>query len=144
MARLAVLIPMLFFLSRQFGLLGILYAEFLGAAASLFVSYPVLFRHLRISLLGYLGALWRPLVASAVMGATVFALISDFNHDQTMAEAVRDVAIGVPSGVLTYAFALWALWRLSRRSDAIELAVARLFASTCRSFARRLLPATRI
>ncbi len=144
MARLAVLIPMLFFLSSQFGLLGILYAEFLGAAASLFVSYPVLFRHLRISVLGYMGALWRPLVASTVMGATVFALLPDFNRNQTMAEAVRDLTIGVPVGVLTYAVMLWGLWRLSRRSDAIELAVARLFATTCRSFVRRWLPSTRL
>lgn len=136
--RLTVLIPMLFVLSRQFGLVGILYAEFLGAAASLFVSYPVLFRHLRIPVRGYMEALWRPLLASAVMAAAVLALLPDFNRDQTLAEAVRDLAVCVPVGVLTYVAMIWGLWRLSRRSDAVELALARYFVSTCRSLLRRL------
>ena len=61
---MAVLIPLLFLLSTQLGLLGIVYAEFAAAAASLLVSYPMLFRQLRIPVLGYVGALWRLLVAA--------------------------------------------------------------------------------
>lgn len=135
--RVAVLIPMLFLLSKQLGLLGIVYAEFLAAAASLFISYPILFRQLRVPVRAYVAALWRPLLASAVMGATVLAVLPESGSDQNLREAARDVLIGVPVGVLTYAFMLWGLWRLSRRSDAVELALARYVVSTCRSFVRR-------
>jgi lipopolysaccharide exporter len=136
-ARLAVMIPMLFLLSKLFGFLGILYAEFVAAAASLLVSYPILFRYLRISAREYVGALWRPLLASTVMGVVVHGLLPDFDRVQPLAQAVRDLSIGVPLGMLTYAIVLWSLWRVSRRSDAIELAVFRHLMSSFRSFANR-------
>ena len=135
--RVAALIPLLFLLSRPFGLLGIVYAEFLAAAASLFVSYPILFRQLRVPVGGYVAALWRPLIASAVMGAAVLAILPESGSYQTFGEAVRDVSIGVPVGILTYTFTLWGLWTMSRRSDAVELALARHVVSTYRSFMKR-------
>ena len=134
--RGAVLIPLLFLLSKAFGLLGIIYAEFLAAVASLFISYPILFRQLRIPFRGYVAALSRPLIASAVMAATVLAVLP-VTHSQNFGEAVRDVSIGVPLGILTYTLALWALWKVSRPSDAVELALARHFVTTYRSLVKR-------
>lgn len=137
LSRVAVLIPMLFLLSRQLGLLGIVYAEFLAAAASLFISYPLLFRQLRIPLRAYVAALWRPLVASAVMGALVHALLQWFERDQGLATAMLDLVTGIVVGVLTYCLMLWGLWRLSRRPDTAEVALARYGLSACRSFMNR-------
>ena len=135
--RIAVLIPMLFLLSKQLGLLGIVYAEFLAAAASLFISYPMLFRQLRVPIRGYVGALWRPLLASVVMGMAVLAVLPESGSDQVFGDAVRDVLIGVPVGILTYGFMLWSLCKLSPRSDSVELALARYLVSTYRSYVSR-------
>ena len=137
LSRVAVLIPMLFLLSRQLGLLGIVYAEFLAAAASLFISYPILFRQLRVPVRAYVGALWRPTLASAVMGTSVHVLLQWLGGDQGMATAVRDLATGVVVGALTYCFTLWGLWRLSRRPDTAEVVLARYGISACRSFMNR-------
>ena len=137
LSRLTVLIPLLFLLSRQLGLLGIVYAELLAAAASLFVSYPLLFRQLRIPVRPYLGALWRPMLASAVMGASVHLLLQWFEPDQGLTTALRELVTGVVAGVLTYCLTLWGLWMLSRRPDTAELALARYVISTGRSFMSR-------
>lgn len=135
--RGAVLVPLLFLLSKQFGLLGIVYAEFLAAAASLFISYPILFRQLQVPIRGYVGGLWRPFLASVVMGIAVLAILPASGGDQVFGHAVRDVLIGVPVGVLTYGFMLWGLCKLSPRSDSVELTLARYFVSTYRSYVSR-------
>jgi len=137
-ARLVVLIPALFLLSSQFGLSGILYAELLGAAASLVVSYPVLFQQLRIPVRDYVAALWRPLIASGVMGTVVIAVVSDMDGTPGFGAAVFELAVGIPTGVVTYILVLWGLWKLSPSSDTVELAIARHFLATGRSFSRRL------
>ncbi len=137
LSRVAVLIPLLFLLSTQLGLFGIVYAEFAAAAASLLVSYPMLFRQLRIPVLGYVGALWRPLVASAVMGVSVHGVLQWFVPHYSVATAVRDLTTGVVVGVLIYCLMLWGLWRLSRRPDTAEVALARYGISACRSFMNR-------
>lgn len=136
-SRLVVLAPLLFILSRSLGLMGIIYAEFVGAAASLFVSYPLLFKQLKIPLRGYVSALWRPVVASAIMGTVVHALIQSLGQGPELATAMRNLAICVPSGALIYAFAIWGLWRLSGRPDSVEKSLARYAASALRSVVRR-------
>ncbi|HVE90590.1 MAG TPA: lipopolysaccharide biosynthesis protein, partial [Burkholderiaceae bacterium] len=137
LSRVAVLIPLLFLLSTQLGLLGIVYAEFAAAAASLLVSYPMLFRQLRIPVLGYVRALWRPTLASAIMGFLVYGVLQLFAPHYSVATAVRDLVTGVVVGVLTYGLMLWGLWRLSHRPDTAEVAIARYGISACRSFINR-------
>ena len=136
LSRLIVLVPMLFLLSSRWGLLGIVYAELVGAAASLFVSYPVLFRQLRIPVKEYVAALWRPLVASAFMGAVVHAALGWHEFDAGLAAAIQGLVIGVPVGVLTYAVTLWVLWHMSGRPEAVEAIMAKHIGATCRSFIR--------
>jgi len=138
LARVAVLIPLLFLLSMQFGLLGIVYAEFIAAAASLVISYPLLFRQLRIPVLAYLRGLWRTMLATAVMGVLVHLLLQSFESEQGMATAIRDMITGVAVGVVTYCLVLWALWRLSRRPETAEVALARYGISAWRSLMNRL------
>ena len=66
--RLAVLLPLLVILGRRLGVEGVAYAELIASVASLAVSYPVLFRTLKISSRSYLASLWRPLIASRSNG----------------------------------------------------------------------------
>jgi PST family polysaccharide transporter len=137
LSRVAVLIPLLLLLSTRFGLLGIVYAELLAAAASLFVSYPLLFRQLRIPVIGYLRALWRPLLASAAMAASVQFVLQSIASDPGIAAAVRDLVTGVAVGVVTYCLMLWSLWKLSRQPDTAEVALARYAMSAGRSWINR-------
>jgi len=97
----------------------------------------MLFKQLRIPVLGYVGALWRPLVASAVMGVSVHGVLQWFVPHYSVATAVRDLTTGVVVGVLIYCLMLWGLWRLSRRPDTAEVALARYGISACRFFMNR-------
>jgi PST family polysaccharide transporter len=133
LSRLAVLVPALFVFSQRMGLWGVLYAELTGSAVSLIVSYPLLFRQLRIPLGGYLSAIWRPVIASTAMGAAVIALLQNEESHRILSTSIRDLMIGVPAGVLTYFAVLWVLWSMSGRPDSVESNLWRYAESAFRS-----------
>jgi O-antigen/teichoic acid export membrane protein len=115
--RLVLLIPLVLVLTREMGFVGAAYAELIAAVGSLVVSYPVLFRALRVSSRVYLASLWRPLSAALAMGLAVYAL----NHEVARAaSAIAQLALGIPSGILVYFLALWILWVWSGKPRSAE------------------------
>jgi lipopolysaccharide exporter len=118
--RLAVLIALGVTLAPAFGSVGVAVAELCGAAVCLIASYPVIFRHLGISVVEYGRRMWRSVVATVGM-ATVIA-IAEANlpggHDVT--SALFSLAILVPTGAVTYVVLMFAMWHLCGKPDGAE------------------------
>ena len=137
LTRLAVLVPAVFVFASNWGMPGILYAELLAAVAGLLVSYPLLFRLLKIRFKGYVSALWRPIVASAVMSATVHTTLAPTGPALGFGAAIADLTLGIPVGVGVYAGMVWALWLLSSRPDGVEASLLKYIGATWRSINAR-------
>ncbi len=118
--RLAVLLPLLVILGRPFGVEGVAYAELIASVASLAVSYPVLFRTLKVSSRSYLASLWRPLIAAAVMGFAVHALLGALAAGPGAFGAALQLSTGTACGVVVYFVALWGLWVASGKPHGAE------------------------
>ena len=101
------------------------YAELVAALGSLLVSLPILFSALRLSVFGYFGSLWRPLLASALGAAAVNAAVKAVGHDDSLSGAVVQLLVGLPIGGVLYTFLLWGLWTISGRPESIEPAIGR-------------------
>ena len=123
--RLIVLCAAVAVLYRPWGVLGIAYAELIAAVASMAVSLPILLISVRLRAFDYLRAMWRPLVASAVM-AGVLNAVAGATHEQAGAgEAAIQLLTGVATGALVYPLVLAALWVLSGRPNSIEPQISR-------------------
>lgn len=108
--RLALLIPLLAVLSHRMGILGVAYAELGASIAALAISYPALFRTLKLSWRDYLAAVWRPILAALLMGAAVDMLLARIPASATTLGAMWQIGAGVAFGVSVYALTLMALW----------------------------------
>lgn len=131
LSRLLVLLPLLFLLANR-GLSGVAIAEMLSSVASLAVSYPVLFKQLRLSVAQYLRALWRPLAASILMGFAVRAGIAWLGTDGSASGALLQLIAGVLLGVIVYSLLVYALWLASGRPTCAELMLAQRFGAICK------------
>ena len=69
LARLVLVVGMMLILGSSLGVLGVAYAELIAALGSLAVSVPILSRTLKMPLREYWSCLWRPTIASGLMGA---------------------------------------------------------------------------
>lgn len=122
-SRLASLLAALVVLSHFYGLVGIAAAEAVAAVVCTCVSYPLLFWQLRLSAAEFSRTVWRPIVASAVMAATVYASNQPIAGDG-FTDAIRQILLGVPLGVAVYLSMLYILWGLSGRPESAERIVA--------------------
>lgn len=118
--ELVVLIPAMLLFSRAFGFIGIAYAELTAVAAGVAFSYPLLFRVLRVSVARYVGNIWRPMVAAALMGVAVTALAERAKSGPEPLPAIVALSACVAAGVVIYAGTLFSLWLLSGRPQGVE------------------------
>ena len=123
--RLFVLAIGIVTLYPSWGVLGIAYAEFGAAVASMAVSLPILFSTIKLRRRDYVSALWRPLVASALMGMTVSWLIASEFAGDGLGDAALQMLVGVTAGMLSYPLILAALWLISGRPESTEVRIAR-------------------
>ena len=123
--RLLVLGVGIFVLYRPLGVLGVAYAELIAAATSLAVSLPVLLTTIRLRLMDYIKALWRPLVASVLMGVAIKQLIDATSMHAGVGEAAIQLFTGVAAGMMIYPLILAALWLFSGRPESTEVRIAR-------------------
>ena len=95
--------------------------------ASLAVSYPVLFKTLKISSRSYGARIWRPLLAATAMGFTVHALVREATDAVTALAPVWQLTVVVPAGVAIYLVSLAVLWLAAGKPIGAEtLLLARL------------------
>ena len=126
--RLAIMVAAMFWLAPRLGVLGVAYAEVVSYALSLIVMYPVLFRAMRVSVAQYFGNLWRPVVASALMGLCVVQVTGWVGSGAGSLATIPQLAAGVATGIVTYPALIWVLWRLSgtpRGAESLALAQIR-------------------
>jgi O-antigen/teichoic acid export membrane protein len=115
---LAVLIPGLLWFTSHLGVRGAATAFLLAGMVILPANYAVALRHLQLPAATIVRALWRPILASAVMFFAVRALV-DFMPGN---EFVRLLA-GVATGVVAYLATLMLLWRLAGGNGGAERAI---------------------
>jgi len=121
--RLCVLIGLLLAFAARLGAIGAAYAELGAYLVSLLVSYPVLFGALQISVGRYLSAVWRPAIASAVMGGAVAAAVAAIPSGATSLSALPQLLSGVTVGVVVYTAVLFVLWHAAGRPRGAEAVV---------------------
>ncbi|MGZ9128825.1 MAG: lipopolysaccharide biosynthesis protein [Candidatus Binatia bacterium] len=122
-AHLIVVVPLMFFLGARFGIQGVAFAELLAGMVSLVVSYPVLFRTLKISVSNYAKNIWRPLLAAAVMGFTVYSLVGELTQGAVVLAPWLQLAVLVPAGAAIYIATLGAFWLVAGKPIGAETVV---------------------
>ena len=125
LTRLVILAVAGYLLASSQGVIGVAYAELYAAVGSFLVSLPVLFSALKIRARDYFASLWRPLVASCLMGVGLHGLIKALAGDGSLLAAVYELAVCAPAGGLVYAGLVWLLWRVSGCPECVEIQVAR-------------------
>lgn len=125
--KLAVLGISIWPMFTQFGLLGIAYADLVSTLAMLLADIGTLLKALQLKLTRYLGALWRPVVATAVMAAAVqIAAIHVSGHVAIPTSAIGSaivLAAGIGTGIAAYSVMLLLLWRMAGRPEGMEALV---------------------
>jgi hypothetical protein len=89
------------------------------------VSLPLLFVTIKLRTTDYFSALWRPLVASALMGMTVSWLIGSEFSGNELGDAALQMVVGVSAGMLSYPIVLGVLWLISGRPESTEVQITR-------------------
>jgi PST family polysaccharide transporter len=115
--RLVVLAVAIGVLVPKNGVLGAAWAELLGSAACLAVSYVLAFRLLKLRWREYAAQNWRLVVASLAMGLVVRTLIDSIGSSDM---AVTQLLLGVLAGAAVYVLLLLTLWHLSGRPQGAE------------------------
>ena len=123
--RIVILVPLLFVLTRPFGLAGAAFAELIATGASLAVSIPMLLSTLKLGLRDYLAALWRPAIASAAMSAVVHFLLGYLRGNSTLVDAAVQLASGIAAGALAYTACILLLWAAAGRPEGAESQILR-------------------
>ncbi len=102
------------------GLLGVAYAELLGAFGCLLVALPLVSRTLKVSPRSYLMGLWRPIAAAALMSLAIQEAVSWFGRGDGLVDAAFRLAIGSVVGAASYILVIWLLWRLCGQPPSVE------------------------
>jgi O-antigen/teichoic acid export membrane protein len=120
LVRLTVFVPCFVALAPANGAVGVAIAALAASVVAYATGLGWSLRRLSMSIRSYLGAVWRPLVASLVMAATVRAVDTLFATGPSVLEALLRLAGGIVAGAVTYAVALAALFLLMGRPHGAE------------------------
>lgn len=114
-----VLIPLLV-LFHERGLAGIAGAQLGATGAAVCVSLALMRHYLGVPLRSLLRVIARPLVAAAVMGATVYGLDAVRFGLSVELNAVARLMLGVSAGAIMFIAMVGALWVAAGRPDSAE------------------------
>jgi PST family polysaccharide transporter len=137
MVQVALLLPLLVILTRKSGLIGAAVAYVVAAFLSLPVSIGIATRMLRIRIGDVTAILWRPLVASAVMYASVTSM-GDVHEATSPVRAAMNLFERVVFGVATYGAAIALMWWMAGRPDGAERVTVRRATAEFARFNRHL------
>jgi O-antigen/teichoic acid export membrane protein len=118
--RLVSLVIGVAWLTSNHGLIGAAYAELAAAVLTMVVSLLTLFVAIGVRPLAYVGGLWRPIVASGLMGLLISWWVEPNFDAASVTSAIRELVSGVLIGFVSYPVAIAFLWLLSGRRDGIE------------------------
>lgn len=135
LARMGILFAALFFVATRFGVIGVAFAELSAALGSLLVSVPILCSTLKLPARAYLASLWRPVTASAMMGAALVGVLPVAPTGASVLDSILALALGCVVGVVVYPLSVALLWGLSGRREGVETLV---FRRASEEFAKRM------
>jgi O-antigen/teichoic acid export membrane protein len=124
-ARLIVFAPCVLLLAPAEGPIGVAVSVLVASVFTFFFGLHLSLRRLSMKLAGYIGAVWRPAVASIFMLAMVRLLLNTLGPSASALDAATDLAAAVGAGVLAYAVALALLFLASGRPEGAEQLVLR-------------------
>jgi PST family polysaccharide transporter len=123
--RIAVFVFVVVVFARGRGMFAVAYAELLAAAVTLCVSLPLMLTMLRVRPSEYLAIVWRPVVASALGGGLVYAVVGTGGPVASFSTALVNLLGGLAVGAVAYPLLLWILWYASGRRQGAETAIGR-------------------
>ena len=135
--RAAVFLVVVLVFAPGHGVVAVAWAEFVAAVGYLAVGLPVLFSSLRLRTRDYIMTLWRPLLASALGAAAVHAAIGALGRPDSFSVALLQLVVGLAVGCVVYPAALWLLWNLAGRPEAIETMLGRRIRDALAGILRR-------
>ena len=100
--RMAIFVPLLFWLTPYYGVLGVVWALVPAAAVETSLLVLLVFREIGVPLRDFTEAVVRPISASLLMGGTVWAL-----GYYTATGPFVSLSVMVPAGILVYA--IWSV-----------------------------------
>jgi len=124
LARLLVFVAAAASLVNTRHVLAVAYADLVASLGSLLVSLPILFHALDLKARRYLATLWRPLLASGLMGLGLYLVVQAMPGATAIGAAALSLLICVPVGATVYLGCLWLLWLLSGQPHSVELQIA--------------------
>lgn len=133
--RVAVMIPLTFFLAQAHGLVGVAVAQAISMGLGFIASSVVLVKVLELSWRAFAAQLLRPALASLVMVAIVHTTLPWLMQGTNAAAA--QVAVGVVVGVATFVVALGVVWFVSGRPAGAELTLLQWVGRVLAGWARR-------
>jgi O-antigen/teichoic acid export membrane protein len=122
-ARALLLIGALLVVGVGYGVIGVAYCELFAALGSLAVSVPLLSCNLGMAWTRYFASLGRPLVASALMGLVLHALLPARVLHASAFDAVLWLVVGSAAGAVVYPLIVAALWWVAGRRPGIETVI---------------------
>jgi len=110
--RLLVLVPLCLWAVQVYGLVGVAWSDLFASAACLLVSFPLIFRKLKISIQEYMRNAWRPIVAVLIMTLVVWSTDQQFAGADGPLMLTTRLLAGMTLGAVSYTLALTAAWWL--------------------------------
>ncbi|MDP2005224.1 MAG: lipopolysaccharide biosynthesis protein [Rubrivivax sp.] len=117
---------------KSMGVIGVAYAELAAALVSMVVSLATLFIFTGVRPRAFVAALWRPLLASGLVGWAITVLVRPGFAVASPAAAMFDLLLGAAIGIALYPLLIALLWRLTGTQDAIEAQMFRRVLATYR------------
>lgn len=132
-----VKIPAVIFGMTSYGFSGFLIAYLLSGTVYYIASIALVSHIINLSLITLTFALWRCVIASAVMAAIVYIIVINYGHieEQFLAGPIKLLSISIV-GIVVYWITLFAIWFLSGRPPGAEKIIASYVQSGVRSIYR--------
>jgi len=119
--QVCVLLPLSFWLTREYGVQGAVVATVVTAIGLLPLNATLVAREIGVTARQLFASTWRPLLAAAIMyGVTVLAQPPIDTATLTAGRGLMLLAIFVPLGAATYVVAELSIWLLCRRPAGAE------------------------
>lgn len=126
--RLALMLPMLYFGTREYGAIGAAWAVTLAVPVERIIHVVIVLRMLKIQPQVFFRAWWRIVISSLVMIAAVRSVMATLPASETIGALILTLLAAVGTGAATYITIQLGLWRLAGSPKGAERHVLDLLA----------------
>jgi lipopolysaccharide exporter len=135
-ANAVTLLPVLFFLSFEYGPKGAAWAYLISSAALIPLNYLIMFKTLRLPVRSFIDTVWRPVLATTGM----FFIVQTYTQSiYTVDPKVLDIfylIVGIILGAVSYILLITGLWLMSAKPAGAEQHVLDLLLSRLRLYVK--------